>query len=160
MLPLTARICLLALWLFPAAALADELAGRWVTGDGRAVIELIPEARGLRAVLLAVVPPPQDDPDRPLIDSNNPDPSLRQRSLANLELGRLEPAGGGRWSGRLYDPESGDTFRVRATRLRPGVIELRGYVGIPAFGRTVYWLSLARHEERQLSLRGAGGAHE
>jgi len=157
---LTSRICLLALWLFPAAALADDLAGRWVTGDGQAVIELIPDARGLRVVLLAAVSPPQDDPDRSLVDANNPEPSLRQRPLANLELGRLEPSGDDRWSGRLYDPESGNTFKVRATRLRPGVIELRGYVGIPAFGRTVHWVSLAHHRERQRKLWAAGGDHE
>lgn len=160
MLHLTPRICLLSLWLCPAAALADDLAGRWVTGGGQAIVELIPEAGGLRAVLLAAVPPPQDDPDRSLVDADNPEPSRRQRPLANLELGRLEPSGDDRWSGRLYDPESGDTFRVNATRLRPGVVELRGYVGIPAFGRTVHWVSLAHHQQRQRKLWAAGDNHE
>lgn len=160
MLHLTSRSCLLALSLLPAAALADDLAGWWVTGDGQAIIELIPESRGLRAVLLVALPPPQADPDRTLVDANNPDPRLRQRPLANLELGRLEPSGDDRWSGRLYDPESGDTFKVRATRLRPGVIELRGHVGIPAFGRSVHWVSLAHHKERQRRLWAAGSNHE
>jgi len=160
MLHIIIRICLLSLWLSPAAVLAEDLAGRWVTGDGQAVIELIPEAEGVRAVLLATVPPPQDDPGRSPVDANNPDPGLRRRPLANLELGRLEPAGDDRWSGRLYDPKSGDTFRVRATRLRDGVVELRGYVGIPAFGRTMHWIGLARHQERQRKLWAAGGDHE
>jgi uncharacterized protein (DUF2147 family) len=160
MLHITIRICLLALWLSPGAALADVLAGRWVTGNGQAVIELVHEGRGFRAVLLAAVPPPQVDPYRSLVDANNPDPSLRQRPLADLELGYLEPSGDDRWSGRLYDPESGDAFKVEATRLRPGVIELRGYVGIPAFGRTVHWVSLALHQKRQRKLWAAGDDHE
>lgn len=157
---LTPGICLLVLWLLPATTLADDLAGLWVTGDGQAVIELVPESRDLQAVLRLAIPPPQDDLDRTLVDANNPDPTLRQRPLVNLELGRLAPSGGNRWSGRLYDPESGDTFRVRATCLQPGVIELRGYVGIPTFGRTVHWVSLPYHKERQRRLWAAGGDHE
>lgn len=152
-------ICLLALWVYPAAASADEPSGLWVTGDGQAVIDLIPDPPGIRAVLVAVIPPPSDAPQAPN-DVNNPDPSLRGRPLAGLELGRLAKSESNTWAGRLYDPDSGKTFRVNATRMQPGILELRGYVAIPAFGRTMYWVSLETHKQRQRKLWAAEKAHE
>jgi uncharacterized protein (DUF2147 family) len=147
----------LALSIVPTTLHADEWSGFWVTGDGRAVIELIPDPQALRVVLRAVVPPlPAPDPEAPPVDANNPDARLRQRPLADMELGSLTAGRSGDWTGRLYDPESGNSFRATVKRLEPGLIEVRGYLGIPALGRTMHWVSLERHRQRQQRLWAVG----
>ena len=40
-----------------------------------------------------------------------------------------------RWQGKIYDPESGNTYESYM-KLKSGVLEIRGYVGMPMFGRT------------------------
>lgn len=74
------------------------------------------------------------------VDADNPDPALRGRSLCGLKIGtdfELESpirAHGG----KLYDPKSGKTYTGSMTR-EGDKLKLRGYVGIPLFGRTETW---------------------
>lgn len=45
----------------------------------------------------------------------------------------------GQWSGgRILDPESGKNYKCKI-KLVDGVLEVRGYIGIPALGRTQKW---------------------
>lgn len=73
-------------------------------------------------------------------DIHNPDPSQRNRSLCGLKIGSgfssrdADHAAGG----TLYDPKSGKTYRGQMTVIG-GTLELRGYVGIPLFGRSEAW---------------------
>jgi uncharacterized protein (DUF2147 family) len=49
----------------------------------------------------------------------------------------LSDAGNYRWeNGKCYDPESGNTYRCKMRMTSPEQLEMRGYVGIPLFGRT------------------------
>jgi uncharacterized protein (DUF2147 family) len=41
--------------------------------------------------------------------------------------------------GSLYDPKSGKSYRGKIHLAAPGRLELRGYIGIPLFGRTSVW---------------------
>jgi len=54
--------------------------------------------------------------------------------LENLE----KTAKGGR-NGSILDPESGSTYDCLIELVSPDVLKLRGYIGMPAFGRTQYW---------------------
>jgi len=40
--------------------------------------------------------------------------------------------------GRILDPENGKTYKCRI-KLVDDVLEVRGYIGIPALGRTQKW---------------------
>lgn len=77
----------------------------------------------------------------PLIDRKNPDPALRSRPVLGLKL--LEgftPVDGTTWeNGTCYDPKSGKTYRGKIHLTAPGRLELRGYIGIPLFGRSAVW---------------------
>ena len=77
-------------------------------------------------------------------DHQNPDPSLRGRTLVGLQiLTGLVPEGesGHHWTGgRIYDPGSGRTYQCEARLGAEGRLELRGYFGIPLLGRTTWWL--------------------
>jgi len=73
-------------------------------------------------------------------DIHNPNPALRSRMLCGLKIGSgfsprdADHAAGG----TLYDPKSGKTYRGQMTATGDK-LELRGYVGIPLFGRSETW---------------------
>jgi uncharacterized protein (DUF2147 family) len=47
---------------------------------------------------------------------------------------------GDAWSGgSVLDPDTGDTYRCTIRYFAPDKLELRGYIGIPLFGRTQTW---------------------
>jgi uncharacterized protein (DUF2147 family) len=141
---------------------APGLTGLWVSADGEAVMSIHALTAGqLQVVLNAVAPPLVDDDPTPRHnDRNNPNPELRDRPLAGLELGRLVDSGDNHWRGRLYDPETGNTYRVVARLIDSNVMEMRGYIGIPAFGRAMHWVRLSHHRQRLMALWAAGASHD
>ncbi len=74
------------------------------------------------------------------VDRNNPDASLQSRSLCNLQIGYGFKLGDANHAadGRLYDPENGKTYRGSITA-EGEKLELRGYIGFKAFGRSETW---------------------
>ena len=47
---------------------------------------------------------------------------------------------GGKWSGgRIMDPENGKDYKCKITLKDDGSLDVRGYIGIPALGRTQTW---------------------
>ena len=74
------------------------------------------------------------------VDSHNPDAALHTRSLCGLRIGQAfhlaqpNKAEGG----TLYDPKSGKTYRGAMTSTG-NQLSLRGYVGLPMFGRSETW---------------------
>ena len=70
-----------------------------------------------------------------------PNHSLRNRPIVGLQLmSDFEAAGKVQWGeGKIYDPESGKTYKCKITLTDPKRLEVRGYVGISLFGRTEIW---------------------
>ena len=113
---------------------SSRIFGDWKTPDG-SVVRTYPCAA---AVCMKIVAISSTAPGG--VDANNPDPKLRNRPLCNLEIGDQfvlsgETAAAG---GRLYDPMSGKTYKGNLD-LAGDSLKLRGYVGIPLFGRTETW---------------------
>ena len=51
---------------------------------------------------------------------------------------------GKEWSGgRILDPEDGNTYKCKIALNKDGTLKLRGYIGIPALGRTQTWHRVA-----------------
>ena len=74
-------------------------------------------------------------------DANNPDATLRSRSLCGLEIGsgfKPDASRSKAQDGRLYDPKSGKTY-TGAIAAEGDILKLRGYVGLKMFGRTEEW---------------------
>jgi uncharacterized protein (DUF2147 family) len=75
------------------------------------------------------------------LDDNNTDSRLRGRPLCGVQiLGGFDPAK--RKNNRLeggwvYDPETGRTYSAILTLVDGNTVKLRGYIGIPLFGKTV-----------------------
>jgi uncharacterized protein (DUF2147 family) len=74
------------------------------------------------------------------VDNNNPEASLRGRSLCGVRIGEgFHPVTPTKAEeGRLYDPKSGRTYRGRMES-HGDELSLRGYIGISILGRTEKW---------------------
>jgi uncharacterized protein (DUF2147 family) len=87
-------------------------------------------------------------PGTPRLDHNNPDPALRKTPIIGLVIMRdFTFAGDETWSGGMvYDPKNGKTYRGKVTLASPRELKLRGFVGIPLFGRTTTWTRVQSSE--------------
>lgn len=111
----------------------DVLLGDWVTPDNDRI-------RIFRQGDLFFAKPAPYPWQEPRTDVNNPDPGLRARSLIDamiLENFRYE---GEKWvDGTAYDPNNGKTYRCEIRLQGDRELAIRGFVGIPLFGRTEIW---------------------
>ncbi len=116
------------------SAAASSLFGDWKTADG-SVVRTFPCSNALCMKIVTITPKAPGTLDR-----NNPNASLRQRSLCNLEIGTGFNMSGdtAATGGQLYDPESGRTYKGNIN-LVGDTLKLRGYLGIALFGRTEIW---------------------
>ncbi len=80
-------------------------------------------------------------PGTPRLDHNNPDPSLRKTPIIGLIIVHdFSSADGHTWfGGTVYDPKNGSTYRGKMKLVSPNQLNMRGFVGIPLFGRTTTW---------------------
>ena len=55
----------------------------------------------------------------------------------------LTPDGDNQWSGgKIMDPKKGKEYKCKIELVEENKLKVRGYVGIPTFGRTQYWYRL------------------
>ncbi len=140
-LAVAAFVCCLALPTYNHAAdTSSAVIGYWV---GDSSILHIEKHRGqLTATVVALTDPVYLDteevgtPGALRKDDNNPEPSLRGRTLLGLNLLENYVYEDSRWQGKIYDPESGNTYSSRMSIDRKGRLNMRGYIGAPMFGRT------------------------
>jgi uncharacterized protein (DUF2147 family) len=76
----------------------------------------------------------------PRKDVNNKDPKLRDRSIVGMVLmWHLRYDDGEYVDGRLYNPEDGGTYRVKAEVLSQDSLRIHGYLGISLLGQDKTW---------------------
>jgi uncharacterized protein (DUF2147 family) len=126
-----------------AASVADEpraaVLGRWAS-DG-SIIEVSETSGVLTARVVAIRdavyrPGEAGEPGTPRRDDRNPDVELRERPVVGIDLLSQYRFDDGQWRGRIYDPESGNTYASTMKVGKDGRLEMRGYVGVPWIGRT------------------------
>lgn len=140
----TRRFALLAIILLPMSSLAeisaDAVEGVWLSADGSGWIKI---ELGADGPVGSIAGSPDDSGERTPSDKDvlNPDPALRDRLLLGLTImDGFADAGEGRWkNGRIYDPNSGKTYKCKLTLIDQNTLELRGYIGISFLGRTETW---------------------
>ncbi|MBM3554032.1 MAG: DUF2147 domain-containing protein [Alphaproteobacteria bacterium] len=128
----------LALLAWTAPALGAN--GTWLTESGGGQVEIGPCGEALcgRIVWLKE---PLDTAGQPKRDKENPDPARRERPILGLAmLEGFRPAGENKWAdGTIYNPEDGKTYSCTMTLEGNGTLKVRGYVGVPLFGKTQVW---------------------
>jgi len=123
-----------ALLAVPALAAPQPVTGRWLTVQGKAIVEIAPCGAQLCGRIARVLKP---RPGGPAVDSNNPDQRLRTRPIEGIQILTGFTADGDRWKGRIYDPESGRTYRSELTRTG-GTLKVKGCLVGPLC-RTQEW---------------------
>lgn len=116
------------------------LLGIWLTGNDNAQVQISDCAGKLCGTIISLREP-LDEAGQPKTDKRNRDATLRGRLIVGLRIlqnfVRLDPK---RWGdGTIYNPEDGDTYRCTLTLDGPATLIVRGYVGIPLFGKTQIW---------------------
>jgi len=72
-------------------------------------------------------------------DSKNSNENLRSRSVLNMIILSGFTYVDGEWTGgEIYDPKSGKTYKSKM-KIKGSILEVRGYVGSPMFGKTTAW---------------------
>jgi len=126
---------------------SDDILGVWNNEERDAKIEIYKRGDKYRGKVIWLKEPnypkgsKDGTPDTPRLDHNNPDPSLRKTPIIGLNIVHdFSSANGHTWFGStVYDPKNGNTYRGKMTLVSPNQLNLRGFVGIPLFGRTTTW---------------------
>jgi uncharacterized protein (DUF2147 family) len=133
-----------------------DILGYWVTEGGGSCVEIVERKENYFAIITALRAPYFGEGEvegmggKPRTDIHNPDKALRDQPVIGLELMRDFTFTGSQWvNGRIYDPENGKTYRCKMMLKEGGILNVRGYVGIPAFGRTTVWMRPEAYEKEQ-----------
>lgn len=126
---------------------ADDIIGVWEvqTGDGHIEILRCGDTYcGSIVWLKESVYPPDDTcgmTGKPMVDRENPRKEFRRRPLVGLQImvGYIF-RGNNLWDeGNIYNTENGRTYSSRISLKSRGVLELRGYIGVPLLGGSTLW---------------------
>ena len=133
----------IAVFLATSSAYADDaesVEGKWLTANGEGWIRIELTETGPEGIIAGSPGDPYSN-NSPRKDDKNPDPALRDRPLHGLRIMRgFEVDGPGKWkNGRIYDPNSGKTYRCKLTLVDANTVKLRGYLGVSLFGRNEVW---------------------
>ena len=129
-----AFLTMLALATATAAQAAPApITGRWLTLEGKAIVAVAPCGAAVCGRIAKVLKP---RPGGPAVDANNPDPAQRNRPIEGLVILSGFTADGDRWKGKIYDPESGRTYRSEL-KVEGGVLKVKGCWG--PFCRSQDW---------------------
>jgi uncharacterized protein (DUF2147 family) len=125
----------------PAAAQGPAaIVGTWLTEGGRSHVRIAPCGEKLCGNIVWLKEPNQPN-GAAKVDAKNPDPAKRARPIVGLPiLWDFVAASPTEWeSGRIYNPEDGDTYRCIMQLQADGTLRVRGYVGVSLLGKTQIW---------------------
>jgi len=135
---LLAVMAIMTLPLFSTA----QLIGRWTAmGDydykPKAIIEIFEADGKLHGRVEEVLP------DAAVKICKKCDGDLKNKPITGMViLTNLTKTETGGKDGKILDPGSGNTYSCYLELESPDKVKLRGYIGLPAFGRTQYWFRI------------------
>ncbi len=111
----------------------DSIVGEWIPEEKDGRIRFVKAADGTFMGIASWAAHPKKD-------SNNPDPKLRDRSTVGLVIiWNLKYEDGKYVDGYCYNPNDGNTYRMKAELLDVETLKVRGYLAIPLLGQTQQW---------------------
>ena len=128
------------------AAKPDSILGIWKTEETKSKVELFKCGEKYCGKIIWLKEPLYTDSKKGPVgtrktDRENSDKTKQAVPILGLEIMKNFVADGeNEWSGgTIYDPECGSTYKCKMTLTDPGHLDVRGYIGIPLFGRTTAW---------------------
>ena len=122
-----------------AAAIAQDVIGKWKLEDGTAIVEVYKEGNAYNGKIVWLEKPTEADGSA-VVDNNNPDKNLRSRKLMGLNmLSGLTKNGSEYTGGKIYDPGNGKTYNC-SMKVEGNVLKVRGSLDKKGLiGRTMDW---------------------
>ncbi len=159
-LSLALMMCFLMLSAGAFAEKSDEgFAGYWYTEKNQSIIQITKKDGQYVGKILWLKKPNYEEGDpeagKPKRDRNNPSKKKRSQTIVGLSIMSKfsYDAKTEKWTGGLiYDPESGKNYKCEAhTETDPNNkdqqrLAVRGYIGIPKFGRTTHWTPVPKKD--------------
>lgn len=119
---------------------ADKITGIWLSEDSdvKLKFEIYKSAGKYFGKLLWASTMFEADGKTPKKDPKNPDKNLRNRSRQNIvNVIDLTYDDGEYVGGKLYNPDDGRTYSLKAALKSANQLEFRGYMGVSLFGKTM-----------------------
>jgi len=123
---------------------SDRLTGIWEPSNGKARVKIEKIGAKYYGKIVWLKEPNDPTTNQPKVDKNNEDESLRNTPLRGYRLLKdFVYKGKDEWSdGTIYDPENGSTYKSNIKMKDANTLEIRGYIGVEALGRTDVWKRL------------------
>lgn len=118
----------------------NSIVGLWEPSSGKARVKISKIGNKFFGKIVWLKEPMDPKTGKPKTDKNNPNESLRNVQLRGYRMLKdFTYSGDNEWSGgTIYDPESGSTYSSVINK-DGDVLNIRGFVGIKALGRTDTW---------------------
>ena len=120
---------------------STDIKGIWLNQDEDAKIEIFENGGKYYGKIVWLKTPIDPETQKPKVDKNNPNPSLRNRPTLGLEILKdFTFDGKDEWKdGTIYDPKSGKTYSCYMRMENKNKLKIRGFIGVSMLGRTTYW---------------------
>ncbi len=118
----------------------DEIVGLWEPSNGKVRIKIERIGTKYYGKIVWLRDPIDPVTKKPKTDKNNEDEKMRNVPLRGYRLLKdFTYKGKNKWEdGTIYDPESGSLYSCVISKDKD-VLNIRGYVGVKALGRTDTW---------------------
>jgi uncharacterized protein (DUF2147 family) len=137
-------LLLLSLSLAAQSDDGDKLLGVWEPSNGKARVKVEKIGNKYFGKVVWLREPEDPETGQPKVDRNNPDEAMRSTPLKGYRLLKdFVYNGKGEWvDGTIYDPENGTLYSCVITLKDDNTMDIRGYIGVKALGRTDVWKRL------------------
>lgn len=130
--------------LVPASAQEASPVGLWkniddVSGKPKALIRISEEKGELRGQIEKLFPAPGEDPNPKCTACSGV--KKDQPVIGMVFMSGLKKNGDEYTDGEILDPDNGKVYRSKVSLAEGGKkLKVRGYVGVPMFGRSQVWV--------------------
>jgi uncharacterized protein (DUF2147 family) len=125
--------CIMLTVTLLAAYTADSALGTWLVPKGDAKVT-ISKCGDKICGKITWLKTPED------LDTKNPDPAKRKNKILGMDMLWGFTFKDNEWvGGHIYDPDSGDTYKCKMWLKSDDKLNVRGFVGVPLFGRSEIW---------------------
>jgi len=122
----------------------DKLIGVWEPSHGKARVKVEKIGNKYFGKIVWLREPEDPATAQPKVDKNNPDEAMRSTPLRGYRILKdFVYKGDGEWiEGSIYDPENGTLYSCVITLTDENTMDIRGFIGVKALGRTDVWKRL------------------
>ena len=132
-------LCIIFAYFSVIAQNSDDILGIWLVEEKTGKVEIYKQEGKYFGKLVWIKNYATITPQEKL-DKFNPDPKLRNREKLGIEIVKNLVYEDEEWiDGTIYDSRDGKIYSVKVTLANKNQLDIRGYIGIPLFGKTTKW---------------------